>query len=564
MNMSSADDVNVEEQLSGLQGLPAELLNAVLRQLNASSRLRVFRTSKFLAKALLRIVPSIRLSSPPCKQLRALAPFLAEVLQDRQQPKLDLTLTLVDNHLLRRLRDTDHDSQRALLVARMLGAVPVCGAVDCLNISWCEKLDLPWEPVFSAALAASFPSLTSLTFGYGSMSIGDLAKAINHPLLLPRLLHLDLETAVITPHEGQLDMSLFIGSRVQKLSLSGWVKVDEEREFLSGLLPLPPHLTQLTVTGLKYWCSSEWEHDWDILAEAVSSLTQLQQLKLYDEHGAYREHEETGPGPMALLQALAHLPSLHTLLLDDFVVGQEQLTALLKLTQITHLEVYGFSGLTSSRASSDCSWRRLEIWSLDWVSAAYLPLHSLTHPLWLQQLVDNGELDNGELVDNGELEDIEEPSIEVLAAAELNLCERNKAGLVPDVDMRLSKATVDLLTEQYLSHCRHAQHPPHPTEPSSSHSGPSTSLASSNHSGPSTSLASSSSPEGHITPGEPGSTTGQGGQQGSAAGAQPLMQRLGHGVEELRIIVEGLHEARLSSANQEALKVLFPTAKIVV
>ncbi|KAJ9532071.1 hypothetical protein QJQ45_003748 [Haematococcus lacustris] len=410
MNMSSADDLNVEEQLSGLQGLPAELLNAVLRQLNASSRLRVFRTSKFLAKALLRIVPSIQRSSPPFQHFRALAPFLTEVLQDRQHPKLRLTLELV-HHLFQ--QDTQHDSQRALLVARMLGAVPLCRAVDCLTIIWHNGLAFPWEPVFSAALAASFPSLTSLTFQGGRMSIGNLANVINHPLLSPRLLHLDpdldietnditditetsditettettditetsditettettditetsdiiettettdiTETSDITEttettdisdmdaditHQGQLDMSPFIGSRLQRLRLSGWVKVDKESESLSGLLPLPLHLSQLTVTGLKEWEGMEWKHDWDILAESVSSLTHLQQLRLYDQYRAYREHKEIGPGPMALLQALAHLPSLHTLLLEDYVVGQEQLTALLKLTQITHRSVW--------------------------------------------------------------------------------------------------------------------------------------------------------------------------------------------------------------------------------
>ncbi|GFH13847.1 hypothetical protein HaLaN_09802, partial [Haematococcus lacustris] len=128
----------------------------------------------------------------------------------------------------------------------------------------------------------------------------------------------------------------------------------------------------------------------------------------------------------------------------------------------------------------------------------------LTHPLCLQQL--GGDTD--------------EPSKEVLAAAVLNLCEHNKAGLALNVSLCLSKANVDLLTEYYLSHSRRtAQQPTQAT------------VASSSHSGPSSSMASSSSPEGHITPGGPGSSTGQGGQQGSAAGAHPLMQRLGRCVK---------------------------------
>ncbi|GFH19229.1 hypothetical protein HaLaN_16143 [Haematococcus lacustris] len=244
MEESPAGDVNKGQQSPGLQSLPAGLLDAVLRLLDASSRLQLFKTS-------------------------------------------------------------------------------------------------------NAALAASFPSLTSLTLG-GMISIGQLAKAINYHLLLPQLLHLDLKRADLT-HEGQLGRSPFIGSRVQELSLYGWVKVNE----------------------------------------------------------------------------------------------------------ITSLEVYGFSGLTSSRASADCSWRQLEVRVLDWVTAAYLPLHSLTYPLRLHKLVKG----------------IKEPSIEVLAAAELNLCERNKAGLVldEDEDLCLSKATVDLLTEQYLSHSRRtAEQPTQPTVASSS------------------------------------------------------------------------------------------------
>ncbi|KAJ9532218.1 hypothetical protein QJQ45_003888 [Haematococcus lacustris] len=389
-----------------------------------------------------------------------------------------------------------------------------------------------WMQSNAAALAASFPSLTSLTLDGGRISIGHFARAINHPLLLPRLLHLDLEYASVI-HKGQLGRSPFIGSRLQTLRLhlrGDWSGVEEEREFLSGLVPLPPTLTQLTVTGLV----DVEQYDWVRLAAAVSSLTQLHQLKLLDED---RDCSFTGPGPMALLPALAPLPSLHTLVVDDIMVGQEQLDALLELTQITSLELYGFSGLTTSNASAACSWRQLKVRVLDWVSAAHLPLHSLTHPLHLVRLEKLSE----------------EPSIELLAAAELNLCEHNKAGLVLDEGMYLSKATVDLLTEQYLSHSRRTdQQPLQPTVATSSQS--------------STSLASSSSPEGHITPGGPGSSIGLGGQQQqqgvSVAGDQALMQRLGQYVEVLYVTVWVLGQARLSTANRQALAVLFPTAEI--
>ncbi|KAJ9532192.1 hypothetical protein QJQ45_003934 [Haematococcus lacustris] len=502
-----------------MQSLPVELLNAVLSQLDASSRLQVFRTSKLLATALLRICPRIKLTYPTPhdiigQHLRELAPFLTEVLRSRQQPKLNLTLQPVavptdamwDYWSAEPAAAVVADAAR--LVAMMLKAVPLCGAVDSLAISWHYDLDFPWEPEFSAALAASFPSLTSLTLQKCSMSIGHLANAIN-PLLLPRLLHLDLVYASIT-QQGLPGRSPFIGSRLQTLSLYG---IFDVHQFLSGLLPLPATLTQLEVTDVY---EEPW--DWVRLAAAVSSLTQLQQLRLTD---AYRAWHKGGPGPMALLSALAHLPSLHTLVMDEIVVGQEQLDALLALTQITSLEVPAFSGLTSSRASADCSWRQLKAHTMDWVTAAYLPLHSLTHPLWLHRLVG----------------DVKEPSIEVLAAAELNLCERNKAGLVLDDNITLSKATVDMLTEQYLSHSRHtAQQLTHPT------------------------MASSSSFEGHITPGWQGSSTGQGGQQGSAAGGHALMQRVGRCVKAVRIRWQGPGAKLMSTANRQALPVLFPFA----
>ncbi|KAJ9532910.1 hypothetical protein QJQ45_011005 [Haematococcus lacustris] len=81
----------------GLQGLPAEQLDAVLSQLDERRRLPVFMTSKLLATALLRVVPRIQLTYPTQhdvigQHLRELAPFLTEVLQIRQQPKLHLTL----------------------------------------------------------------------------------------------------------------------------------------------------------------------------------------------------------------------------------------------------------------------------------------------------------------------------------------------------------------------------------------------------------------------------------------------------------------------------------------
>ncbi|GFH19933.1 hypothetical protein HaLaN_16967 [Haematococcus lacustris] len=134
---SSAGDVNKGQQL---QGLPAELLDAVLRQLDASSQLQVFMTSKFLATALLRICPRIQLTYPTQhdiigEHLRELAPFLTEVLQNRRQPKLHLTL------------------QPASSLTDAIEQLPLCGAVNSLAISWQWGLHLLWEPEFSLSSA---------------------------------------------------------------------------------------------------------------------------------------------------------------------------------------------------------------------------------------------------------------------------------------------------------------------------------------------------------------------------------------------------------------------------
>ncbi|GFH15394.1 hypothetical protein HaLaN_11617, partial [Haematococcus lacustris] len=152
MKKSSAGDVNKGQQLQGLQGLPAELLDAILSQLDERRRLAVFRTSKLLATALLRMCPRIQLTYPTQhdvigQNLRELAPFLTEALRNRQQPKLHLTL------------------QPASSLLDAIEQMPLCGAVDSLAISWQNNLDLPWEPDFSAALASSFPSVKHRSLG---------------------------------------------------------------------------------------------------------------------------------------------------------------------------------------------------------------------------------------------------------------------------------------------------------------------------------------------------------------------------------------------------------------
>ncbi|KAJ9505848.1 hypothetical protein QJQ45_010646 [Haematococcus lacustris] len=442
--------------LAGTQllDLPDELLGAVLRQLRD-------RGSKFYVKAALKF---------------------------SLQPAEGLLTRLEDCY------EADEDSEAvhavaAKLASNTLGALELCPAVTHLTVKFSELLGSFWQPGHTAALAAAYPSLTSLTLRELWMTFTQLSQLVSHPPLLSQLQRLDLRDSTIChgndSEAREPGSSPFTGSRLQQLSL-GYGDWDYEPH----LAPLGPHLTQLAV-----WCG-----ELESLAAAVHSLTNLQHLRL--------TMKGTDASLRLLLSALAQLPSLHTLELPETDVGQEALDQLLALTQATFLHVRRFKDIALSRTTAACSWRRLELgqggWDLDWATAAHLPLHSLTHPLQVSRLGGS-----------------EEVGVEVLAAAELNLCERNKAGLEVE-DMPLSLAGVELLTELYLSHCH---------------------LDSSSHSGPSTSLPSTStSPEGHITPGEAGSGSGQGGQQGgSAAGGHAIMQRLGPCVNKVTITLPVLN-----------------------
>ncbi|KAJ9533102.1 hypothetical protein QJQ45_018157, partial [Haematococcus lacustris] len=456
-----------------LLDLPDELLGAVLRQLSdGKTRLQIFRTSKRLATVLLQHMPVIHLTYPlvyreNADDIKPIAPFMTKALHDRYNPPLHLRLH-PEKKLFKAIKAVAAGNR---LTARSLSALELCPAVTCLTLRFTESFTFSWEPVFSAALAASFPSLTHLILKDVTLSATQLRQVISHPLLLPRLRGLGLCDARITD-AARLATSPFTGGKLQELYMrryTGW-------DFTPHLTPLAPHLTHLAVLS----DTALYTPQWDSLAAAVSSMTCMQRLEL----SMYMELEP-GEGFSAMLPVLAHLPSLNTLMMShERVVGQDQLDALLALTQITYLVVNSFCNLTESRATAGCSWQQLVLKQTVWSPMQLLPLHSLTHPLHVDVI-------HSSFRPGGAIED-------VMAAAELNMCELNKAGLVVD-DMRLNRAAIDLLTEQYFSHSRRtAQQPPHPTVASSS-----------SHSGPSTSLASSSSPEGHVTPGGQCSSIGQ-------------------------------------------------------
>ncbi|KAJ9532217.1 hypothetical protein QJQ45_003877 [Haematococcus lacustris] len=510
-----------------LLDLPDELLSAVLQQLgDAESRLPVFMTSKRLATALLQNAPSIQLTYPTDASYdddkvydKPIAAFLAQALEAREAP-VELTLKqgedLLQSYFIGKTRAT----AAARLVSSTLGAVGLCTAVKHLNLCFSSDFSAFWKPVYSAAVCASFPSLTSLTLQELSITSAQLGLLVSHPLMLPRLLHLDVSKACIEDgsDDAETVTSLFHASNLQHLTLS-WGDWD----FIPHLAPLAPHLTQLEVFGradARHFVSST-------LAEAISALSCLEWLCL--------DTDKSDELFSTLLPVLAKMPGLHTLMLTGRAVkGDVQLDALLAATQITHLQVYSFSDLTMSKATAPCSWRKLEIGHvvMDWVTAASLPLHNLEHPLCLRLLGQSAET-----------------RVEVLAAAELNLCDRNKAGLEVEL-MFMAKATLDLLGEQYLSHRRYAaQQAPHPAvASSSSHSGPTAS----------TSPPSRRSHEGH-----------SGGRPGAAAGRLPLMQRLGLCVKHVSIHDRPLGPYRqdtvyMASSSLQALAALFPKARLSI
>ncbi|KAJ9532215.1 hypothetical protein QJQ45_003879 [Haematococcus lacustris] len=525
-----------KQRTTELLDLPDELLSAVLRQLvDAESRLHVFKASKRLATALLQHTPSIQLTYPTDANYdddkehdNPIATFLAQALEAREAP-VKLTLKPDEDLFASYFRNRAKAEAVARLASNTLSVVGLCTAVKHLNLCFSSDFGAFWKPVYSAALCASFPSLTSLTLQELSMTPTQLGLLVSHPLMLPRLRHLDISNACIEDgsDDAETATSPFHASNLQHLTLS-WGDWD----FIPHLAPLAPHLIQLEileVEGAGHFVSTT-------LAEAISALTCLEWLCLATD--------ESDEPISTLLPVLAQMPSLHTLILKGRdVEGDDQLDALLAATQITHLRLQSFSDLTLSKATVACSWRKLQIDGhiKDWVTAASLPLHNLNHPLYLHRLGQPGEI-----------------GVEVLAAAELNLCQRNKAGLVVEL-MVMDKALVGLLTEQYISHHRQGeQQPPHPTEPSSSHSGPSTSP----------SPRSRRRAKGHTPARATGSSSVEGVQQGgSAAGGLPLMQCLGQCVNDVCIESGPIGISRefsfcLASSSLQALAALFPKAHL--
>ncbi|KAJ9532824.1 hypothetical protein QJQ45_010945 [Haematococcus lacustris] len=224
---------------------------------------------------------------------------------------------------------------------------------------------------------SSFPSLTSLSLHGYAIPCSGLASLLTHP----QLQQLDLSSTTILkpkrpePGAATLD-NLFHKSKLKQLRLSIQSVAGEDKPRMPDLQPLSHHLTHLCLEGSHMLP--------EYVIAALQPLAQLQVLTIscVDHLG----------GLPRLLQAL---PQLHTLQLPHAAVfGQEQLDTLLDATQLTSIQLDSVAGLSSSRADAPCSWQRLELTRFGSINAsgsiataAYLPLHSLTQPLVLEQLV---------------------------------------------------------------------------------------------------------------------------------------------------------------------------------
>lgn len=343
---------------------------------------------------------------------------MTDALQARQA---DLRLTLgPDDNCLWYFEDKPETEAVARLAVVSLGAIGQCRAATHVCLRFNPMFGRFWKPVYTAAVCASFPALTSLTLQHLDVTPVQLRLLLRHPLMLPMLQWLDMSQSWIQEEGGDGDdgSSPFLGAQLQHVALS-WGAWD----FLPHLAPLAPHLTHLDIQD------AHWMRPCVVgpLAPAITMLTALQTLCV-----TMKVLQPVGP----LLLVLPSMPSLHTLALGvGRVEGDAEVRALLAATQITALSVHSFSTITIEHATAPCSWRRLQLQAgvEDWVTAASLPLHALSHSLSLSRLGAPGVV-----------------GVETLLLAEHNLCQRNTAGVRVEV-LVMDVALVALLTDLFYT-----------------------------------------------------------------------------------------------------------------
>ncbi|KAL6759654.1 hypothetical protein V8C86DRAFT_1257481 [Haematococcus lacustris] len=391
---------------TSLMGLPTELLRDVARraiQLGAGGALSL--TCRAFSNTNLSHAPSlhIQLNSPGCDQ------FLSGRSQFQLFTPIDAVLRARTCKLALALehQQDQHTGEYIMLVANVLKKLGSCAAVEACKLgslqgpSLVPPEPLSFSPDLAQCLVGSFPSLTSLSFHGYEIPCRDLATLLSHPQLALQLQQLDLNNTTITnaersePGAATLD-NPFQASSLKQLSLFIQGGVGEHEPLLPNLQPLSSHLTQLCIL-----------HEWQVVLclkrviVALQPLAQLQVLTFSD-----RLPPPTLPAwdlewLPGLLQAL---PRLHTLQLPGVTVrGQQQLNTLLAATQLTSIQLRSVEGLPLMYVDCEdvpCSWQRLELTgSVDCFTVARLPLHSLTQPLVLEELVIGSYCDCDEVED---------------------------------------------------------------------------------------------------------------------------------------------------------------------
>ncbi|KAJ9533511.1 hypothetical protein QJQ45_026593 [Haematococcus lacustris] len=339
-----------------LLDLPPALLDDIacrVMQLGARSLLPL--TCRAFSQAHLRHVPSLRiqLCRPRCDQ--QLTPRIIAALRARRS-KLALTFE----------PQTQTQIEALVYVLAHLGS---CVAVDAIKLS-CSLWPLDCTPELAQSLVDSFPSLTALGLQGFSVTCSDLASLLAHPLLALQLQQLDLtRTAIQQPQQhgpGLVTLdNLFQGARLNQLSLYSH-NIDEGEVLFPSLKPLAQHLTHLSLLD-----ATPSSHTYCFQTVSAQRLAHLRELCVCSSGSL--------EGLPELLQAL---PQLHTLQLPGATVQDQHLDTLLAATQITSVQFGIVHGLDVPRADAPCSWQQLQVTrTMDCISAACLPLHSLTQPL---------------------------------------------------------------------------------------------------------------------------------------------------------------------------------------
>ncbi|KAL6755473.1 hypothetical protein V8C86DRAFT_213858 [Haematococcus lacustris] len=200
--------------------------------------------------------------------------------------------------------------------------------------------------------------------------------------------------------------------QLQRLDLSSTRTKQLQRPEQPGAVTLNNLFQGIRLKQLSLYTGDQHQGGAVSLLKALGSLPELEVLTVKGA-GSTR----------GLPELLPALPRLHTLLFPDAgLSSQQEFDALLAATQLTSLLLSDVKWLTESRAERACSWQRLEVTgTLDYTSAAYLPLHSLTQPLLVGKLrYSNYRYCDEEHDENDEYEVMGDVS-EVVAAAVHNL-----------------------------------------------------------------------------------------------------------------------------------------------